>query len=80
MFFRLPAAAAAAALLFAAGPAHAAPLVATEHVEAQLVSDMASAQPGKPTLVGLKLRMAEHWHTYWKNPGDSGLPTRIQKW
>ncbi|HEX3096732.1 MAG TPA: protein-disulfide reductase DsbD domain-containing protein [Usitatibacter sp.] len=50
----------------------------TEHVEAQLVSDQASAQPGKPILVGLKLRMAEHWHTYWKNPGDSGLPTRIQ--
>jgi thiol:disulfide interchange protein DsbD len=22
--------------------------------------------------------MAEHWHTYWKNPGDSGLPTRIE--
>ena len=22
--------------------------------------------------------MADHWHTYWKNPGDSGLPTRIQ--
>src|SRR5687767_2828025 len=22
--------------------------------------------------------MAEHWHTYWKNPGDSGLPTKIQ--
>ena len=28
--------------------------------------------------MGLKLRMADHWHTYWKNPGDSGLPTRIQ--
>ena len=34
--------------------------------------------PGKPTLVGLKLRMAQEWHTYWKNPGDSGLPTKIQ--
>jgi thiol:disulfide interchange protein DsbD len=52
--------------------------VKTEHVEAQLVSDKMAAQPGKPVLVGLKLRMEPEWHTYWKNPGDSGLPTRIQ--
>jgi thiol:disulfide interchange protein DsbD len=58
--------------------AQAAPIVKTEHVEAQLVSDKVAAQPGKPVLVGLKLRMAPEWHTYWKNPGDSGLPTRIQ--
>ena len=56
----------------------AAPLVKTEHVEAELVADKSGAQPGKPALVGLKLRMEPHWHTYWKNPGDSGLPTRIQ--
>jgi thiol:disulfide interchange protein DsbD len=77
MFSRLPGAAAMAAMLLAAGLAHAAPLVKTEHVEAQLVSDQLSAQPGEPVLVGLKLRMAPDWHTYWKNPGDSGLPTRI---
>ncbi len=59
--------------------AHAAPVVKTEHVEAQLVPSAAGAQPGKPATVGLRLQMAPHWHTYWKNPGDSGLPTRI-KW
>ena len=58
--------------------AHAAPLVKTEHVEAELVTDRISAEPGKPFVVGLKLRMEMGWHTYWKNPGDSGLPTRIQ--
>jgi len=68
---------AALALPFTA--AHAAPQVKTEHVEAQLVMDKAGAQPGRPAWVGLKLRMAPEWHTYWKNPGDSGLPTRI-KW
>jgi len=61
-----------------AAPAVAAPLVRTEHVEAELVTEKLAAQPGKATTVGLKLRMAEQWHTYWKNPGDSGLPTRIQ--
>jgi thiol:disulfide interchange protein/DsbC/DsbD-like thiol-disulfide interchange protein len=27
--------------------------------------------------VALRLKMEKHWHTYWRNPGDSGLPTRI---
>jgi thiol:disulfide interchange protein DsbD len=57
----------------------AGPVVKTEHVEAQLLAERTAAQAGKPAAVGLKLRMADHWHTYWKNPGDSGLPTRI-KW
>src|SRR6188768_1117599 len=69
----------AAVLALAAPFALAAPLVKTEHVEAQLLAERVGAQPGKPIAVGLKLRMAEHWHTYWKNPGDSGLPTKI-KW
>ena len=61
-----------------AGSVLAAPVVKTDHVEAELVTDRLAAQPGKPATVGLKLRMADQWHTYWKNPGDSGLPTRIQ--
>ena len=79
MFQRLIAAA-AGLLALAGGVPHAlaAPIVKTEHVEAQLVSEKLAARAGKPTTVGLKLRMAEHWHTYWKNPGDSGLPTKIQ--
>ena len=59
-------------------PVFAAPTVKTEHVDAQLLAERVSAQPGKPIIVGLQLRMAPHWHTYWKNPGDSGLPTKIQ--
>jgi thiol:disulfide interchange protein DsbD len=62
----------------AALPVGAAPVVTTEHVEAQLVTERSSAQPGKPVTVGLRLRMKPEWHTYWKNPGDSGLPTKIQ--
>jgi thiol:disulfide interchange protein DsbD len=65
------------ASMFAAA-AGAAPVVKTEHVEAQLVAEKSGAQPGKPALVGLRLRMEPHWHTYWKNPGDSGLPTKIE--
>ena len=61
----------------AATAALAAP-VKTEHVEAELLAERTAATAGKPVLVGLRLRMEEHWHTYWKNPGDSGLPTKIQ--
>jgi len=68
----------ALAATLAACAALAAPVVKTERVEAQLIAERESVQPGKPMPVGLKLRMADHWHTYWKNPGDSGLPTRIQ--
>lgn len=69
--------AAAAALALSLG-ALAAPQVKTEHVLADLVPERVAAQPGKPIVVGLRLRMEPHWHTYWKNPGDSGLPTKIR--
>ena len=72
------AAAFAAIALLGSPPSRAATLVKTEHVEADLVADKAGAQPGKALLVGLRLRMEPQWHTYWRNPGDSGLPTKIQ--
>lgn len=34
--------------------------------------------PGRTVWVGLRIEHKEHWHTYWKNPGDSGLPTEFQ--
>ena len=30
---------------------------------------------GKPLWVGLQLRHAPGWHSYWQNPGDAGAPT-----
>jgi DsbC/DsbD-like thiol-disulfide interchange protein len=33
---------------------------------------------GKPLWLGLLIAHQPHWHTYWKNPGDSGLPTTLQ--
>ena len=34
--------------------------------------------PGRTVWVGLRIEHKAHWHTYWKNPGDSGLPTELQ--
>jgi thiol:disulfide interchange protein DsbD len=50
-----------------------------ELVKAELTADTNAIVPGKPFTVGLLLRMAPHWHTYWKYSGDAGLPTEI-KW
>jgi thiol:disulfide interchange protein/DsbC/DsbD-like thiol-disulfide interchange protein len=50
-----------------------------ELVKATLVADTSAIVPGKSFTVGLLLRMAPGWHTYWKFSGDAGLPTEI-KW
>src|SRR5260221_6227328 len=68
---------AVAALALASSIVVAAGLVKTEHVQAELVSERTALIPGKPITVALRLKMAEGWHTYWRNPGDSGLPTTI---
>jgi thiol:disulfide interchange protein/DsbC/DsbD-like thiol-disulfide interchange protein len=64
--------------LCAAGalPGLAAP-VKTPHVEAELVAGRTALVPGTPTPVALRLKMEPGWHTYWRNPGDSGLPTTL---
>jgi thiol:disulfide interchange protein DsbD len=46
-------------------------------VAASLVADTSVILPGQPFQVGLLLRMAPGWHTYWQNPGDAGLATTI---
>lgn len=63
--------------LLAAGAVHGAP-VRTEQVEAELVAERAAPEPGKPYTVALRLKAIPGWHTYWRNPGDSGQPTSIR--
>ncbi|HVD95547.1 MAG TPA: thioredoxin family protein [Candidatus Limnocylindria bacterium] len=48
-------------------------------VKAELLADTSAIVPGKPFTIGLLLRMAPRWHTYWKFSGDAGLPTEL-KW
>jgi len=67
---------AAVALAAAATHALGAP-VKTDHVEAELVSAQSALVPGQPATVALRLTIEDGWHTYWKNPGDSGLPTTL---
>ncbi len=52
-------------------------VVQTENVRAELLADVSTVKPGEPFWVGLRQTIRPKWHTYWKNPGDSGLPTEI---
>lgn len=54
-------------------------VVQTEQVRAELVAQAPDGvSPGKTIWVGLQINHQPHWHTYWRNPGDSGLPTVLQ--
>ncbi len=63
------------ALTLAAAPG---PVVVTPQMRAELVAHAPEGvTAGKPLWLGLKLVHKTRWHTYWKNPGDSGLPTTL---
>ena len=65
-----------AAFAMAATIAHAA-TVRTDHVTAELVADRTALVPGTTATIALRLAIDRGWHTYWRNPGESGLPTTL---
>ena len=53
-------------------------VVTTPHVRAELVANAPDGvSPGAPVWLGLRIAHQPEWHTYWKNAGDSGLPTEL---
>jgi DsbC/DsbD-like thiol-disulfide interchange protein len=56
--------------LLAASPGNA-------KVSARLVTDVGKIESGKPFPVAALLVITPGWHVYWKNPGESGLPTTV---
>jgi DsbC/DsbD-like thiol-disulfide interchange protein/cytochrome c biogenesis protein CcdA len=53
--------------------------VSTPQIRAELVAHAPNGvQAGQAIWVGLSLEHAPQWHTYWINPGDSGLPTQLE--
>jgi len=59
-----------------AGPLHAAETdpVDTGEVVGQVVSSHDTVTPGQDFHIALSTVLNEGWHTYWRNPGDSGEP------
>jgi thiol:disulfide interchange protein/DsbC/DsbD-like thiol-disulfide interchange protein len=54
-------------------------VVASDNVKAHLVSEVSSIAAGQSFWVALEFDIRDGWHTYWRNPGDSGQATTI-KW
>ena len=52
-------------------------IVDTGHARISLIKDHSDFVPGTSINIGLKVSMDEGWHTYWRNPGDSGGPIEI---
>ena len=48
------------------------------HTHVTLISEKAVIAPGESFEVGLLLKMDDHWHTYWRDPGPAGQPTAIE--
>ena len=64
------------ALVFHGAWAQAASSAETGHARASLlVHAPGGIKPGAEVWLGLRIEHQPHWHTYWLNPGDSGLPT-----
>lgn len=50
----------------------------TEQVTVTLLPSHSHVAPGGTVQIGIQQVLAPHWHTYWVNPGDSGMATRVQ--
>lgn len=48
-----------------------------ELVKASLLTDVDTIQPGQKFRIGVLYQIEPGWHIYWKYPGDSGIPTKI---
>jgi thiol:disulfide interchange protein/DsbC/DsbD-like thiol-disulfide interchange protein len=73
----LPLAGAAQPSLLAAPAAQT--VVKSDQARAELLAHAPDGiGAGKTVWVGLQLTHAPEWHTYWKNSGDSGLPTELR--
>ena len=70
------------ALLMSAAPSAAfaqGAVVLTDQARAELVAHAPRGLvPGEPAWLGLAIKHQPHWHSYWKNPGDSGMATKLR--
>jgi thiol:disulfide interchange protein DsbD len=50
----------------------------SSHVKAELLQEEETIQPGRPFWIALHLTLEKDWHVYWKNPGDAGIPLKVE--
>ena len=52
------------------------PVVSTR-AKATLVAESDSVPSDKTVRIALRLRLTPGWHTYWRNPGEAGVPVEL---
>lgn len=63
--------------VLAAMPAYAENPAEEPHVKIRLLPERSEIKPGETITIGIKQTIDPHWHTYWLNPGDSGVAPEI---
>lgn len=52
----------------------------TDQIEVELISETRNVVPGETLWLAIRLDPIDHWHTYWKFGGDSGVATEASEW
>ena len=77
LIMRMPALRTLITIIALMAPALATAQPFERNVDASLVTDVARAAPGQSFTIGLHQKIREGWHTYWKNPCESGEATTV---
>lgn len=67
-----------AVALLGSCPGMAANCVVSKHFTAQLLAESRTPAPGSQLTLALQIQPERGWHTYWKNPGETGFPPRAE--
>jgi thiol:disulfide interchange protein DsbD len=76
-FAPLPLACALATLALAPALAFESAPVVSKRATATLITDRDSVVAGGEARIGLRLLLADGWHTYWRNPGEAGVAAEL---
>ena len=52
--------------------------VGDDHAAARLIAAVEATGSGSTVDAGLEIRLMPGWHTYWRSPGDAGIPPSIE--
>ena len=49
----------------------------SKNISSEIYASVDAAVPGQSFEIALKQTLRQGWHSYWKNPGDSGIPLTV---
>jgi len=49
-----------------------------QYTSVEIIAGQTPLLPNSEIVIATEIKLAPHWHVYWENPGDSGLPVNIE--